>query len=196
MSDYYNNRDFNYNAYINDRNFNYNASRDAVADQRYNQEWQYNIGRDTVSDDRYASETAYNRVTDLLAMGIMPDSTLLTQAGMTTSQAQNYLASLAAKKATSSSRSSGSSGSKSSRSKNNDGYNRKSKSDASVGDLKTTRVKGKAVGLSSYANGLYTDIVKGGYSLSDIDDILTNQVNKKYITKDEADILADKLIGN
>lgn len=37
----------------------YRQSRDAVSDQRYNQEWQYQIGRDAIADQRYLADLAY-----------------------------------------------------------------------------------------------------------------------------------------
>jgi hypothetical protein len=49
--------------------------------------------------------------------------------------------------------------------------------------------------LSSYASGLYTDLVKSGYLTTQIDDKITQEYQKGYITKNEADTLAKQLLG-
>lgn len=78
--------------WMNDRNFAYSAYRDDIGDDRYKNEWNYNVNRDQISDNRYENETAYNRALQLLQAGIMPGSDVLTQAGLTASQAAGILA--------------------------------------------------------------------------------------------------------
>lgn len=95
VGDWYADRDFDYNAYrdsVNDSKwsteFDYNQQRDQLSDQRYQQEWDYAVNRDQVEDQRYDNETAYERAMTLLLQGIMPDSTLLAQAGISSAEAQ------------------------------------------------------------------------------------------------------------
>ena len=78
--------------WMNDRNFAYGVYRDDISDNRYKNEWNYNVNRDQISDNRYENETAYNRALQLLQAGIMPGSDVLTQAGLTASQAAGILA--------------------------------------------------------------------------------------------------------
>ena len=78
--------------WMNDRNFAYGVYRDDIGDDRYKNEWNYNVNRDQISDNRYENETAYNRALQLLQAGIMPGSDVLTQAGLTASQAAGILA--------------------------------------------------------------------------------------------------------
>lgn len=94
VSDWNNNRDFAYNQYRDEMGdyqwgteFNYGMERDQIADQRYDQEWQYAVGRDQISDQRYASETAYERAMNMLLSGVMPNSQLLAEAGITSAEA-------------------------------------------------------------------------------------------------------------
>jgi len=101
MSDWYNDRDFSYGVYRDDvsdhkwrTEFDYNAGRDAVADRQWDQNFGYNAWRDFIGDSRYESETAYDRVMDKLSAGIMPNATLLEQAGMTSEEASAYLSRL------------------------------------------------------------------------------------------------------
>lgn len=49
--------------------------------------------------------------------------------------------------------------------------------------------------LGNYASGLYTDLVKSGYTPTQMDDYLTKEYQKGYITKNEAEMLASRLIG-
>lgn len=95
MSDWRDDRDFAYGAYRDDmgdyqwnKNFDYGVSRDQVADSRYDQEWEYNIGRDQVADSRYENETAYDRAMQMIASGVMPNSDVLAQAGISGTEAQ------------------------------------------------------------------------------------------------------------
>nr|DAH16032.1 MAG TPA: hypothetical protein [Caudoviricetes sp.] len=166
VSDWFNNRDFNYNAYINDRDFNYGKYRDTIEDSRYDQEWEYNVS----ANDR---NNAYNQAMDFLSMGIMPSADILNKAGISVNEAQNYISALLSSRKKKSSGSSGGSG-------------KKKKED--------DEPKYKTSDLGEYAQGLYTDLLKKGYSPEDLDEAITNQFNKKYITKKEADILAGLLI--
>ena len=45
----------------------YNAERDALADERYDKEWQYQLDRDAVADRRYAQEFAYQKSRDAVS---------------------------------------------------------------------------------------------------------------------------------
>lgn len=54
---------------------------------------------------------------------------------------------------------------------------------------------GTSKGLTGYASGVYSDLAKSGYSPTQMDEAITREYNKGYITKAEADILASKLIG-
>lgn len=54
---------------------------------------------------------------------------------------------------------------------------------------------GTSKGLTGYASGLYSDLVKSGYSPTQMDEAITREYNKGYISKAEADTLASKLIG-
>lgn len=119
MSDWRDDRDFAYGKYRDDvadgqwqQTFDYNANRDALSDERYNQEWEYNVGRDQVDDERYNSESAYERVMQMLSAGVMPSSELLSEAGLSTSQASTLMAAYASTGSGKSSSSSGSSSSK------------------------------------------------------------------------------------
>ena len=112
---------------------------------------------------------------DFLSMGIMPSTDILNKAGISVNEAQNYISALLSSRTKKSS-----SGSKSSSSSTKKKTSNESKYDYSD--------------LSDYAKGVYTDILKKGYSPEDIDEAITNQFNKKYITKKEADILAGLLI--
>lgn len=169
VGDWFNNRDFNYNAYINDRDFNYNKYRDTISDSRYDKEWNYNVS----ANDR---NNAYNQAMDFLSMGIMPSSDILNKAGISVNEAQNYISSLLSSRTKKSSGGSGSSAKKKT-------------------DDESTRKKYDYSDLSNYAKGLYTDILKKGYSPEDIDEVITSEYDKEYITKKEADILAGILIG-
>nr|DAK64966.1 MAG TPA: hypothetical protein [Caudoviricetes sp.] len=54
---------------------------------------------------------------------------------------------------------------------------------------------GNSNSLTGYASGVYSDLSKSGYSPTQMDEAITREYNKGYITKAEADILASKLIG-
>lgn len=176
MSDYYNDRNFAYGKYRDDisdsqwqQQFNYNANRDAIADSRYDTEWNYGIQTD-----------AYAQAMDFLSAGIMPSAELLSRAGLSQSDAQNYLNAVLAEAASKSSK--GSTTKKTQKTKKTDN------------SYKTVNAEYTKT-LSDYAYGLYTDIIKAGYGPEDIDDKLTYELQKGYINKKEADYLAEKLIG-
>ena len=89
VGDWQNDRNFGYNQYRDQMgdyqwgtNFNYGAYRDQVNDEWRNKEWEYGLERDKVDDGRYDSETAYDRAMEMLMQGVMPDSDLLTSAGI------------------------------------------------------------------------------------------------------------------
>ena len=48
-----------YGEFIDTRNFDYQAGRDAVADQRYENEWQHGLDREAIEDARYDAEIKY-----------------------------------------------------------------------------------------------------------------------------------------
>ena len=112
-------------------------------------------------------------------MGIMPSADVLGKAGISMNEAQNFISAVLASRTKKSSGGSGKSSS-SGKKKTDDGNN---------------ETKYKYSDLGDYAKGLYTDIMKKGYSPEDIDEIITREYHKKYIKKKEADILAGILIG-
>lgn len=113
MSDWYNDRDFSYNMYrddvsdhkwqldfdragaIDERDFNYGVYRDTVGDSQWqqsfdtsNSQWQQQFDQD---NSRYQSSTAYDQAMDRLTIGVMPDASLLSQAGITYNEAKEIL---------------------------------------------------------------------------------------------------------
>lgn len=130
MGDYQWEKNFDYNAGRDqiadgryDREWEYNVGRDQIADDRYNQEWEYGLSRDEIEDKRYESETAYNRALELINAGVMPDSTMLAQAGLSQSQAATMMAAVqAAQTAKTSGGSSSGSGSSKRSSSSGNGY--------------------------------------------------------------------------
>lgn len=122
VGDWFNNRDFNYNAYINDRDFNYGKYRDSIEDSRYDTEWEYNVS----ANDR---NNAYNQAMSFLEMGVMPSTDILNKAGISVNEAQNYISAVLSsrtKKSSGSSRSSSSS----SKTKKKDNDDEKDKSNS------------------------------------------------------------------
>ena len=93
-----------YGLALNAANNYYNQGRDALGDQRYQDELAYARERDAISDQRYQDELNYSRqqqtlsdarsyATYLLGMGIMPNADQLAAAGMTQQEAngiKNY----------------------------------------------------------------------------------------------------------
>lgn len=94
--------EYDYNIFKDDRNFDYNAWRDSVADSQYEKEFEYN-------SNLANKESAYNQAMDYIGMGVMPSTSLLSQAGIGTAEAQAMVNSVLGK-TTSSKRSTGSSG--------------------------------------------------------------------------------------
>ena len=97
VGDWFNNRDFNYNAYVNNRDFNYNKYRDEISDDRYNKEWEYSVS----ANDR---DNAYNQAMSFLEMGIMPSADVLGKAGISMNEAQNFISAVLASRTKKSSR--------------------------------------------------------------------------------------------
>lgn len=94
MSDWEDDRNFAYNKYRDDvgdwqwdKSFSYNAYRDSVNDAYRDQEWEYGVAQDQKEWDYTESNNAYERAMQMLLQGIMPDSSLLTQAGISSSVA-------------------------------------------------------------------------------------------------------------
>lgn len=94
-----------YARYMDELNRQYQMDRDALADQRYNQEWEYQTGRDQLADQRYQDELAYGREQDqyqrqqqsydrllelIIATGYKPTAEELAAAGMTEAEAKAW----------------------------------------------------------------------------------------------------------
>lgn len=123
----------------------YQAERDALADQRYDQEWQYQQDRDALADQRYQDELAYGREQDeygrqqdaydrllelIIATGYKPTAEELAAAGMTEAEAKAWQGYYAGSRS-SGGRSSGGSGVGSSRGNGGGGGNPESIDDDS-----------------------------------------------------------------
>ena len=67
LSQYNTDRNFAYGMYQDDRNYNYQLDRDAIADRRYQTEWDYNTYRDLLADQRYNTEWNYQVGRDQIA---------------------------------------------------------------------------------------------------------------------------------
>ena len=59
LSQYNADRNFAYGQFTDERNFDYQTDRDAIADERYDQQWDYQLSRDEISDSRYDQEWDY-----------------------------------------------------------------------------------------------------------------------------------------
>lgn len=94
-----------YSRYLDEINRQYQLERDALSDQRYDQEWQYQQDRDALSDKRYEEELAYGREQDsynrqqdaydrllemIISTGYQPTAEELAAAGMTEAQAKAW----------------------------------------------------------------------------------------------------------
>ena len=94
-----------YARYMDEINRQYQLERDALADQRYDQEWQYQQDRDALADQRYQDELAYGREQDeygrqqdaydrllelIIATGYKPTAEELAAAGMTEAEAKAW----------------------------------------------------------------------------------------------------------
>lgn len=58
LSQYNADRNFAYGQFTDDRAFDYQTDRDALADERYDQQWDYQLSRDEIEDQRYAQQWA------------------------------------------------------------------------------------------------------------------------------------------
>ena len=94
-----------YSRWLDEINRQYQQERDALSDQRYDQEWAYQTGRDTLADQRYEEELAYSREQDqynrqqdsydrllelIIATGYQPTAEELAAAGMTEQEAKAW----------------------------------------------------------------------------------------------------------
>lgn len=108
MSDWRDDRDFAYGMFRDDigdqkwsTELNYGAIRDVIGDSQ----WQMNYDRGVFESDRnydYTKEqdtnnTAYDRALELLSAGVMPESSMLSAAGLTNAQASALLETAKAK---------------------------------------------------------------------------------------------------
>lgn len=66
LSQYNADRNFAYGQFTDERNFDYQTDRDALADERYDQQWDYQLSRDEISDSRYDQEWDYQLSRDKL----------------------------------------------------------------------------------------------------------------------------------
>lgn len=66
LSQYNADRNFAYGQFTDERNFDYQTDRDALADERYDQQWDYQLSRDAISDSRYDQEWDYQLSRDKL----------------------------------------------------------------------------------------------------------------------------------
>ena len=66
LSQYNADRNFAYGQFTDDRAFDYQTDRDALADERYDQQWDYQLSRDEISDSRYDQEWDYQLSRDKL----------------------------------------------------------------------------------------------------------------------------------
>lgn len=95
-----------YARWMDELNRQYQMDRDALSDERYEQEWEYQTGRDALADQRYQDELAYGREQDqyarqqqsydrllelIIATGYKPTAEELAAAGMTEAEAQAWL---------------------------------------------------------------------------------------------------------
>lgn len=84
MSDWVNDRDFAYGKYRDDVGDYYTDLGLQTDNDRYNNEWQYN----TSTNDQ---ATAYKQAMDFLDAGVMPSASVLSKAGISMAEAQEYL---------------------------------------------------------------------------------------------------------
>ena len=82
--------------------FNYNAEQNQLDRDWEQMKWDYNVAQDEyekglrqqeidTESQRYGNETAYDRAMEMLLMGVMPNSTLLKQAGISDAEAKAML---------------------------------------------------------------------------------------------------------
>lgn len=86
LSQYNADRSFDYGVFSGERDFGYKKGRDALGDERYQQEWDYQLGRDAQQDAINASERELSEAADIYAAtgdasrlaaawGLSPEST-------------------------------------------------------------------------------------------------------------------------
>lgn len=68
--------------------FNFDAEQTAIDRDWQQKQWDYGIERDDYEDGLTANNTAYDRAIEMLKMGVMPNSNLLAQAGITDAEAK------------------------------------------------------------------------------------------------------------
>lgn len=78
--------------YWNQKGYDYQAGRDAVSDQWAQTNYDYQLSRDAAGDTQRAGDTAGTNAWALIQMGIMPDAGLLQAAGISSQDAQAYVA--------------------------------------------------------------------------------------------------------
>lgn len=84
MGDWENDRDFAYGKYRDDVGDYYTDLGLQTDNTRYDQEWQYNTSVNNQA-------TAYQQAMDFLNAGVMPSGSILSAAGISTAEAQEYL---------------------------------------------------------------------------------------------------------
>lgn len=87
-----------YSRWLDEINRQYQLERDALSDQRYDQEWAYQTGRNQLEDERYQDELGYSRQQQsydrllnlIIATGYQPTAEELAAAGMTEAEAKAW----------------------------------------------------------------------------------------------------------
>lgn len=74
-----------------DKQFNYGVSQDQVNNAFREKQFNYGVSQDAVQNNRYSSNDAYDRAMDLLSLGVMPDSSVLSAAGISQEQAKTIM---------------------------------------------------------------------------------------------------------
>ena len=77
--------------YWREKQFNYGVSQDELDNYWREKQFNYGVEQDAIQNNRYSGNEAYDRAMDMLALGVMPDSSLLASAGITEEQAQSIL---------------------------------------------------------------------------------------------------------
>lgn len=104
-----------YARWMDEINRQYQMDRDALSDQRYDQEREYQTGRDQLADQRYQDELDYSRKQQsydrllelIIATGYKPTAEELAAAGMSEAEAKAWLGYYAGSRSGAGSRSSG-----------------------------------------------------------------------------------------
>ena len=74
-----------------DRNFALDAYKTDVSNNHWQQEFDHMVGQDDITNKQNANNTAYNRAMEQIAAGIMPDDSLLEQAGIDSVKAKEMV---------------------------------------------------------------------------------------------------------